>query len=80
MFNKPSVCDQNRRRECGNVKGKTERKLVFTEEKMQEAERRVASDESRRQAANPLGTNKYTLRKRLKVVSTRINRVLCVRF
>ena len=60
-------------------KRKTEQKLVFTDEKMQETKRRVVSDESW-QHAKSLGTDKCTLRKQLKAVSTCKNPGLFVRF
>jgi hypothetical protein len=41
-------------------KRKTERKLEFSEEKMQETKKRVASGENRRRAAESLRTNKCT--------------------
>lgn len=52
----------------GNYKRKTERKLIFTEENLREARRRIENGESQRQVAVSMGTKESTLRKRLKTV------------
>lgn len=57
-----------RRFTMGKYKRKTERKLIFTEENLREARRRIESGESQRQVALSMGTKESTLRKRLKSV------------
>ena len=45
-------------------KRKTEQKIIYTQEKMKEANRRHASGASRKQVSKSFGTNERTLRKR----------------
>ena len=50
-------------------KRKSDRKLVFTYEVLDECKRRLENGESKRQIADSRGINEATLRKRLKAVS-----------
>lgn len=59
----------------GKYKRKTERKLVFTEENLREARRRIENGESQRQVALSMGTKESTLRKRLKSVRIKIKEI-----
>jgi transcription initiation factor TFIIIB Brf1 subunit/transcription initiation factor TFIIB len=49
---------------------KSDRKLIFTQENHDEARRRIENDESQRKVAASLGMKEFTLRNRLKLVST----------
>jgi SpoVK/Ycf46/Vps4 family AAA+-type ATPase len=48
---------------------KSDRKLIFTEEILDEARRRIENGESQRKLVASLGTKEPTLRNRLKLVS-----------
>lgn len=52
----------------GNYKRKSDRKLVFSEELLQQIRKRLSQGESKRQVAKSLEINECTLRKRLKSV------------
>lgn len=49
----------------GKYHRKTNRKLIFTEEILEDAKRRIAAGESKRSVASSIGVNEATLRKRL---------------
>jgi SpoVK/Ycf46/Vps4 family AAA+-type ATPase len=48
---------------------KSDRKLIFTHEILDEARRRIENGESQRKVAASLGANELTLRNRLELVS-----------
>lgn len=58
---------------AGNMSGykrKSKRKLIFTQEVLNDCYRRLRDGESKRKIAESLGINESTLRKRIKAVST----------
>lgn len=53
----------------GNYKRKSNRKLSFDENLLNEVRERIENGESKRSVAKSIGVNECTLRKRLKTVS-----------
>jgi hypothetical protein len=76
FFYKPHVCATIQDNGIGKFKRKTERKVVFMEEKMEKGRNRVSSGESRQQVAKSVGTNERILRQQLKAARTCKNSVL----